>query len=375
MRVFLYSRAFLPALGGIEQASYLLARELTARGHQVTVATDVPADQAFDASLGFEVLRRRSFSALVRAARTADVVHTNGHSIPAVVLAEAARRPLVVTHGGYQATCLNGLGWHDGQRCGYVLRTCAALTARHQGAKLAARQLVRHAAARATLSRAAAHVAVSAFVRDRIAAPRSEVVFNCADTSIYRPDPGAVQSERILFVGRFVAEKGVDVLLRAVAVCARRNTPVALDLVGAGPLEGDYRRQIHELGISKWVTFRGRLHGDALASAVRASTGVVVPSVWDEAFGIVAAEAMSCGRVALVSDAGGLPEVVADPECTVPAGDADAWATALIRLTTDADWRQQKEAALPARAARYTEAEHVVRYLTVYNSALGTRLV
>lgn len=371
MRILLLSRTFLPSLGGIEQASYVLARGLTARGHSVSVATDVPAEPAFDASLGFEVLRRRSFSALVRAARTADVVHTNGHSIPAIVLAEAARRPLVVTHQGYQATCLNGLGWHDGHRCGYALRACAALTARHQGAKLAARQLVRHAVARATLSRAAAHVAVSAFVRDRIAAPRSQVVFNCADTSAFRPDPGSVQSDRVLFVGRFVAEKGVDVLLRAVAACARRNTPVELDLVGAGPLEGDYRRQIDELGISKWVTFRGRLHGEALASAIRASAGVVVPSVWDEAFGIVAAEAISCGRVALVSDAGGLPEVVADPECTVPAGDADAWATALIRLTTDAAWRHQKEAALPTLAARYTETEYVTRYLAVYESVLG----
>ena len=294
MRIFLYSRAFYPSLGGVEQSSLLLARELSRRGHRVAVATDVEADSALDASLGFEVIRAPSRSSLVRAARAADLVHANGYSAIAYGISGAARRPLVFTHHGYQASCLVGLGWHDGHRCESRLLRCAALTTRQRGASYAARQLARHFLARFAQGTASGHVAVSRFVRDVIAMPRSSVIYNCVDTSVFVKEGSPASRERFLFVGRFVAEKGVDVLLRAVALSARLGSPVLLDLVGAGPLEDGYRRLVRELEIDRFVAFRGPLRGTALATAMRESLAVVVPSTWDEAFGIVAAEAISC---------------------------------------------------------------------------------
>jgi glycosyltransferase involved in cell wall biosynthesis len=194
---------------------------------------------------------------------------------------------------------------------------------------------VRHALARASLPAAAAHVGVSRFVERTIRAPRSAVVHNCADTAVFHPEPAQRPGERFLFVGRFVAEKGVDTLLRAVATCARIGSPVALDLVGAGPLEGAYRRLARQADIERWVTFRGPVRGAALAEAMRESLAVVVPSVWDEAFGIVAAEAISCGRLALASAVGGLPEVLDGLDCTAPPGDDASWARLLLRTRDD----------------------------------------
>ena len=310
---------------------------------------------------------------LVRTARTVDVVHTNGHSMLAHVVASTANRPLVVTHQGYQAACLIGLGWHDGERCGYSLRRCTELTARQRGVAFAARQLTRHGFARASLPLAAAHVAVSQFVQAKIDAPRSTIVYNCADTSVFTPEGATTGREPYLFVGRFVAEKGVDVLLRAVALCAHRGTPVTLDLVGSGPLEERFRRLVSDLNIDQYVQFRGRMHGAALATAIRKCRAVVVPSTWDEAFGIVAAEAISCGRLALVSDTGGLPEVVEGTECTVPAGDEEAWARALARLQADRRWREEMESRLPTIAARFTESHFAESYIAIYERVLRAR--
>jgi glycosyltransferase involved in cell wall biosynthesis len=371
MRIFLHSRTFPPALGGLEQMSLLLARELTRRGHTVTVATDVRADPAFDADLGFEVLRGLSSPRLVRAARRADVVHASGFSLLAFPIAAAARRPLVFTHHGHQAACLTGSGWHDGPRCGYRLGRCAELTARQRGPAHAARQLVRHAVARAALPAAAAHVAVSRFVERTIRVPRSRVVYNCADTSVFRPDPSCPAGERFLFIGRLVSEKGVDTLLRAVARCAHLGSPVEVDVVGAGPLEEAYRRMARELSIERWVAFRGRLHGEDLASAIRSCLAVVVPSRWDEAFGIVAAEAISCGRLALVSAAGGLPEIVEGLDCTAPPGDHDAWARLLLRARDDSRWRARNEDRLSPLASRFTEDAFAQGYVRVYEEVLA----
>lgn len=371
MRIFLHSRTFHPALGGVEQASLLLARELTRRGHYVTVATDPPAHSPADAELGFEVLRGLSLARLSRAARRADLVHASGFSMLAFPIAAAARRPLVFTHHGYQAACLVGNGWHDGPRCDYRLARCVRLTVRQRGVALAARQIVRHAIARTALPIAAAHVAVSRFVERVIRAPRTRVVYNCADSAVFRPDRSLRPGERFLFIGRFVAEKGVDTLLRAVARCAELHSPVELDLVGAGPLEETWRKMARELSIERQVAFRGPLRGHALASVIRESLAVVVPSIWDEAFGIVAAETLSCGRLALVSAAGGLPEVVEGMDCTAPPGDQEAWARLLLRARGDLEWRSRNEGLLPSVASRFTEERFAQDYLRVYEDVLG----
>ncbi len=371
MRLLLYARAFHPSLGGIEQATLLLARELTRRGHRVTVATDVEADRATDAALGFEVLRARPFAEVIRAARASDLVHASGYTAFGYPLAAAARRPLVFTHHASQARCLVGNGWHDGPRCGYSLPRCTALTVRQRGAPYALRQLARHVVARCAEPMASAHVAVSRFVQATLGIARSTVIYNCADTTVFRPAPRHGPGERFLFVGRLVAEKGLDVLLRAVARSARLGSPVLVDVVGAGPLEPAYRRAARDLGIERWVEFKGPLRGPPLATAMRESLAVVVPSTCDEAFGIVAAEAICSGRLALVSSAGGLPEVVDGLDCTAPAGDDEAWAGLLGRVRDDGEWRSETEARLPGLAARFTEAAYGDAYGALYEKVLA----
>jgi glycosyltransferase involved in cell wall biosynthesis len=127
---------------------------------------------------------------------------------------------------------------------------------------------------------------------------------------------------------------------------------------------------VHEFDIERCVSFRGPLRGAALAAAMQDSLAVVVPSACDEAFGIVAAEAISCGRLALVSSVGGLPEVVEGLDCIAPPGDDDGWAQLLLRAREDSTWRARNEKLLPSLASRFTEETFVRAYLRVYERAL-----
>jgi glycosyltransferase involved in cell wall biosynthesis len=368
MNVLLYSRSYLPQLGGIEQASYLLARELVKRGHLVTVVTDVPSDPGGDPALGFEVVRKRSLRDLVRLARRHDIVHSNGFSLWGAALSLRASRPLVFTHAGFQASCLEGSGWHDGRYCGFRLQRCASLTAVNQGPARAARQMLRYPMGRLALRVAGANVAVSAAVARVIRAPRTTVVRNCADTTIFGPETTPGDRQRFLFVGRLVSEKGVGVLLAALAAEHAEGRKWMLDIVGTGPLEGNLRTQAQSFGIGPFVRFRGPLRGAALADAIRESLAVVVPTLCEEAFGMVAAEALACGRLALVSDVGGVSEIVEGLDTTVTPGDVGAWAIALRRIATDHDWREATEARALMAARDLTPDRYVEGYLGVYSA-------
>jgi glycosyltransferase involved in cell wall biosynthesis len=277
-----------------------------------------------------------------------------------------------VTHHGYQPSCLEGLGWHGGERCEYRLPRCIELTRKHRGTLRAARQLARFPLSRAQLHLARTNVAVSEFVGRVVGAPRTTVVYNCADTSVFKPGVPSGEQTRVLFLGRFVGEKGVETLLRAVGRSRELRREILLDLVGGGPFEADYRRLASELQIANQLRFLGPMHGEPLADAIRSSIAVVVPSTWDEAFGIVAAEALSCGRLAIVSDRGGLPEVVEGMDTVVDGSDVSAWATALERVVRDARWREEQEKRAAQAASRFTPERFLENYLRVYEGMLGT---
>jgi glycosyltransferase involved in cell wall biosynthesis len=355
-------------VGGIETMSLLLASQLTRLGHSVIVATAVPAGSEIDRTLPFEVVREATRRDLKTLAQGSDVVHASGFSLTTLAFALGCGRPLIYTHHGYQASCLTGLGWHAGWgHCGYSLCACAARTKKQHGSAYAARQLARHALGRAALRVAARNISVSRFVSDVIRAPSGGVILNCVDPDVMQPGPAATSRTRLLFVGRLVGEKGLPILLRAVAAA---GSEVALDVVGGGPLDSEYRGLTRDLAIESRVRFLGPLRGKSLANAYRNAIGVVVPSVWDEAFGIVAAEALSCGRVALVSNRGGLPEVVEGLGTTFPAGDVEALAAVLRRLVMDDEWRVDVERRIPQVAARFTADRMAREYLCVYEAAL-----
>jgi len=370
MRLMLYSRAFAPGTGGVETFGLTLATTLAARGHTVVVATDTPSDAP--APSAFEVLRGRSLAELVRRARDCDLVHSNGFSVLAVPIARAARRPLVFTHSGMQAACLNGNGYHRGKSCGYALASCTALTRQEFGSAATARRLARHVAGRAAVRLAATNVCVSDFVRRVTGAPRAVTIHNVADLP---PIPQAApprDMRRVAYVGRLEAEKGPAVLVRAAAECKRRGVSVGVDVYGDGSERAALGALSASLDVADAIRFHGRVDPRGVLAAMLGAAAVVVPTVCDEAYGIVAAEALSLGRLAIVSEVGGLPEAVGGLPTTFAAGDAGALAGLMIRATTDTVWRQEQEARALSIGRAWTPEAQALAYERVYEDASRT---
>jgi rhamnosyl/mannosyltransferase len=170
----------------------------------------------------------------------------------------------------------------------------------------------------------------------------------------------------VLFVGRLVPYKGVDVLLRAM-----RGLDASAIIVGDGPLRGELERQAVALGIGARVSFLGTLAEDELAEWYCNCDVLALPSTTAaEAFGVVQVEAMARGKpVVSTRVASGVPWVNQDgiTGFTVPPGDADALRSALARLLADAELRTRMgEAGRRRFLEQFAQAAMVERTAALY---------
>jgi glycosyltransferase involved in cell wall biosynthesis len=160
-------------------------------------------------------------------------------------------------------------------------------------------------------------------------------------------------SLRILAVGRLVAKKGLDVLVDACAILARRGVPLRLDIVGEDGEQADaLAAQIARHGLSGTVTIRGPMTQDALLEEYRNATVFCLPcriAADGDRDGIpnVLMEAMACGLPVVTTPVSGIPELLRHGVngLFVPPEDAAATADALERLYADAAYAAQLGAA------------------------------
>ncbi len=164
---------------------------------------------------------------------------------------------------------------------------------------------------------------------------------------------------RVLFVGRFVYYKGLDVLIDAMASCRGE-----LWLVGEGPLESTLRQHVAARGIADRVRWLGRATDDDLPAIYRAADIFVLPSVaTTETFGVVQIEAMASGLPIVSTNLPtGVPWVNRDgvSGLVVPPGDADALAQAIRRLEDDRSLRRRLGENAVARARLQFSRERMV---------------
>lgn len=331
MRIHIYCRSFAPAIGGMERLFEVLAREFVRRGHAVTVVTETPGEPDPELRPDLKIVRAPGFSRYLALAREADVVLTAPLSLRRLPAQLLARRPLAVAQPMVYADA--GLGL----LLGPLKRMLARLAPNIVPSRYMARQF-----------------------------PAATVIPNPYDADVFRWPEGDPERSGVLFVGRLVAEKGCDLLLRAFA---RLATQARLTVVGEGPERAALERLAGELGIAERVDFRGPLTGQPLAAAMQAHRVMVVPTLCAEAFGIVALEGLACGCRMVVAESGGLPEAVGDLALTFPRGDGAALA-ALLETALGGDDGPPARATVEAHLARFTPERIADEYLAL----LGQRI-
>jgi L-malate glycosyltransferase len=167
-------------------------------------------------------------------------------------------------------------------------------------------------------------------------------------------------------VSWLVPEKGIDVLLRAMKQVFASGSDVHLIVVGEGPKRSEYEALACQLGIADRVIFTGSISQPTQAGVFDAADICCQMSQWEEAFGLVIAEAMAAGRPVVASRVGGVPELVANGETgfLVDRRDEKEAASRILELVQDRTLRTRMGAAGRERARKFFDLKtNVARLL------------
>ncbi len=199
----------------------------------------------------------------------------------------------------------------------------------------------------------ARHALISEGVDDE----RITVIPAGIDTKQFKPAKGNAALARqigipddakvLLFVGRFVPEKGIMFLIDAFSKLAAKDEKLHLMLRGSGPLEASIRERASQLGISRRIHMLGFVKYSQMPEYYNICDVFCLPSTpakgWLEQFGFVLMEAMACGKPVVSTTSGSIPEVVTHGKAglLVAHSDSDALASALGELLDDSAKRKR----------------------------------
>jgi len=329
---------FHPNVGGIETVAELLAREWAARGHRVTIVTDVAAAPNDNADFPFPVLYRPGPLELLRVVRNCDVVVHNNISVKVVWPLLLARKPFVAAnHDRYDLRPNGTRPWKERTKV-WIARHWAYSTC------------------------------VSYSTQDGVGC-HGPVIHNPYNHRSFR-NFGARRDKDLVFLGRLVSDKGVNVLLDALAELKRQHFTPSLTIVGNGPERESIELQIRGAALENQVTLGGHLHKDEVVAVLNEHKIMVVPSVYPEGFGVVALEGIACGCVIVGSKIGGLPEAIGPCGVTFPMGDHRRLAAILVDLLADPTRLEPYRAAAPEHLAMHRVEPVATRYLDFFREVL-----
>jgi len=137
-------------------------------------------------------------------------------------------------------------------------------------------------------------------------------IYNGVPLPKFSPKDLDFRPPKILCLGRMVKEKGFDTMIEAFRKVLRRHPWSRLIMAGDGPVKKELEDLAARYGILDNVLFLGWVPLDKVPSLINQSTIVVVPSRWEEPFGLVAVEAALLQRPVVAASVGGLKEVVQD---------------------------------------------------------------
>jgi glycosyltransferase involved in cell wall biosynthesis len=340
LKILLLSHKFYPDTGGIETTSEMLASAIFAAGHEIHILT---WSKNFKTNkFPFNVIRNPNVVRLFQEYAWADIFFENNPCLQLAWPGIFFGRPSIVALHTWLSRTNGNVSWKD---------------------KLKMKRL----------KNAVSVIACSDAIRKQNF-PSAIVINNPYNEIIFKQIADIPKNLDFVFLGRLVSDKGADMAIRAfyeIFSATKDNAHLSLTIIGDGPEFESLTQLVYQLNIGSNVKFTGKLHGHELAFCLNQHKYLLVPSIWEEPFGIVALEGMACGCIPIVSNGGGLPDAVGNAGLIFRRGDVDDLVNTIRRvLKSKALQTQLLNAAQLHLKLHYTDVI-AKKYLDVIEAAVS----
>lgn len=201
------------------------------------------------------------------------------------------------------------------------------------------------------------------------------------DTAMFCPPPAGTPRTGLLYVGRLVREKGLHTLLSAMHAVTLSGLKPHLTVIGSGPAESLYKRQVATLGLESQVTFLGALRNQQLVPFYQRAQALIFPSLLgpggqQEGMGLVPIEALACECPVIASRLPAVSEIIKDRETGLlfTPDDTPGLERCIADVLNDPDMARQS-----ARTGRELVEKHygwdaaAAAYRDLYLKLIGSR--
>ncbi|MRX45670.1 glycosyltransferase family 4 protein [Pedobacter puniceum] len=275
MKILFYCLSFYPKTGGLETVAQILAEGLCKKGHKVYIITSTDLNDVQELEADYTILRKISTLEFWSVYIKCDLFIHHNVSLKGIwPLLLFPKKWMVIHHLTYfnRDGTLKPLEW-----------------------------------LKRNLSRLAINISCSHFVNGTLP-KKGHVVWNSYDDKTFYNQHLKRKDKSFIFVGRLVSDKGCDILIEAFAKLKQEHADATLTIVGDGPDKPKLLALVNKHHLEKEVSFTDILKGDKLAAKLNEHQIAVIPSIWQEPFGVVALEAIACGCIPIYSNKGGLTE-------------------------------------------------------------------
>ena len=344
MKVCLYSKAFFPSIGGLEQVSYTLANYWFDNCSSLCVVTDTPTSEDDSSMYRFKVIRCPNKQQWKSILKENDLVVSNGYSLKHIAIWLLSRKPIIWVHQTYIPNIF-------------------------QTGTISFKERIKPFISRIFLPLASKHVFISKAIQKQVGASNGVLIYNPVDTK-FRPLSNASVEGDFGFFGRMVPEKGVDTLLQSLSICRLMGKDYTLSLYGEGPELENLKSLAHVKNVGDLVKWHPFVRDLSLVEAMNKYKAIIIPSRWAEPMGIVAIEAMACKKVVIGSSQGGLGEVIGRSGLTFENGDANELSQCMLRLMENPTLLAELEEKSYKRGEGFSLRSVGNKYIALFSNVL-----
>ena len=342
-KILFLAHKFYPSFGGIETVSELLAGFFASRGHTVRLVTTT--EEKGEKAFPYPVIRNPKSLEMIKEFQWADLIFENNPSLHLSWLNVLFRKPHIISLHTWISPIDGVKSFKDKIKFAWLRQADKVIAC--------STKLKNHTCADAV------------------------VIANAYNNDLFKRLANIEKTEDFIFLGRLVSDKGTKMLVKAfdqflqIQQNKGNHRKYCLTIVGDGHERFELEKMTNDFVLQGSIRFTGVLTETALTEILNRHRYIVVPSLWEEPFGLIVLEGMACGCLPIVSDGGGLPEAVGGAGLTFKRGDVNAMADSMDKIVNDADLERELRSKFADHLKNHQPHLIAEKYLKIIESVLN----